>query len=264
LASDPTGRDAAAIRVASRQELRRTAYQLSRAPMELRRRRAPGEYCVARARYARATASGRTRASCRRRTWVVRSSWGEWLVMMDEELVRGKLLGALNAAKQKQTWTRVLELPDALDELDRWLKDDRQWSAQTRGRHWITLIDGVVAALEALGESVGAVLDAEARVRDLNDGKDPLNADKDVALHRRLSRAAGELAERACSVAALAAAWDDLEAAATTGSTDVERAARCLVSIAEWIGHGADAFVDRQLAFARYTNPRSKTGGLKS
>ncbi len=169
-------------------------------------------------------------------------------MMMDEERVRGKLLGALNAAKQKQTWTRVLELPDALDELDRWLKDDRQWSAQTRGRHWITLIDDVVAALEALGESVRAVLDVEARVRDLNDCKDPLNADKDVALHRRLSRAAGELAERACSVAALAAAWDDLEAAATTGSTDVERAARCLVSIAEWMGHGADALVDRQLA----------------
>jgi len=164
-----------------------------------------------------------------------------------EETVRTLLLTSLNAAKKDQPWPRVLEVRDAVDELRLWLSDDRQWGSQTRGRHWQSLIDDVVASLHALGDAAKRHLAVDAAIRELGECKVPFNADKaptDAALRRRLSRAVDSITERATVVEALTAAWEDLERSALAGRED-EPAGRHFLSLAAWLGHDTDSFVMR-------------------
>lgn len=164
---------------------------------------------------------------------------------VDEEAVRTRLLASLNAAKRDRPWPRVLEVRDAVDELGRWLSDDRQWSAQTRGRHWQSLIDDVVASLDNLGVATSVELAVEDAKRELADCKGLFGGEKapmDAALRRRLLLVVEGITSRAETADALAAAWADLERSALAGEED-EPAARQLLSLATWHGHEPDSLV---------------------
>ena len=155
-----------------------------------------------------------------------------------------------SAATRKRPWPEHLELRDAVDELRRWLADDRQW-ANTRGGHWRALLQDVNDALTDLGEDAQAAFAAPEFERRLNACRirfDEKRPPTDRALHRRLERLLDDLLSR-LQPDVLVAAWSDLRAAIDAGDDPFGPASHFL-SLAAWLGHSSEGvrrMIEREL-----------------
>ena len=115
---------------------------------------------------------------------------------------------ALHAAREEDPWPDQLQLYDALTELQRWLRDDRQWAADKGG--WRSLLADLRAALQAFGPDVQKRAAASTVLAELDVCHGMLgerDEQDDPALRRRLELLA-EAVERAFEpTEVLAAAW---------------------------------------------------------
>jgi hypothetical protein len=150
------------------------------------------------------------------------------------------LEGALAAAGRPSLGRPVLHPSHALKELGEWLEDDRQWH-QARARHWVSLIDDLLASCGSAGPALGAYLTqtADAALREIRDCKRGLAAQgsqpPDVSLRRGLERARRTLADTLGRTDALLAAWEDF--AGSRAARERDDRARALLDLAEAIGH---------------------------
>jgi hypothetical protein len=164
----------------------------------------------------------------------------------DQEQVNA-IVAALSAGKRDEPWPEHLQLPDALDELTRWLGDDHQWGAPQSSSHWRSLIQDVVDALNDLGPSARTELGVEQAIAEFDKCAAafvPKSVVKDPALRERLSQCADDITKRTEAPNGLIAAWDDVVASAADRDVAVG-AARAFLSLAMWIGHDAGVVVSR-------------------
>jgi hypothetical protein len=144
---------------------------------------------------------------------------------------------ALAAARQEESWPQ-LSLPDAIEELSRWLDDERQW-ARTSPHNWTSLMDDAIEGIGAFGPRVRQTTDAHGVRDQLKQCRTLLKADdtrSDPALRRRLRQLVDTTREQFQRPEALLAAWDDLTH--RVGDSDAaQRSARQLLALAAWIGH---------------------------
>ena len=169
------------------------------------------------------------------------------LMTGDEQEHVNAVVAALSAGKLDDPWPEHLQLPDALDELTRWLSDDHQWGAPQSASHWRSLIQDVVDALSDRGPSGQTELVAKQAIAELQQCAavfESKPAVKDPALRERLSECTDAITKRTAVPNALMAAWGDLVASAHDRDLGVA-AARGLLSLATWIGHDTDSFVRR-------------------
>ncbi len=132
-----------------------------------------------------------------------------------------------------------------VDELRRWLDDERQWN-ESRPRHWQTLMADVIDALDDLGSTTKTSI-AEAAFR--SEAKEcrrrfENDATVDEALRRRLSRLVADISRVAVAPDTLVSALDDL-VSAVGESNQARAAARHLLSLAEWAGHDIESLASR-------------------
>jgi hypothetical protein len=169
------------------------------------------------------------------------------LMTGDEQEHVNAVVAALSAGKLDDPWPEHLQLPDALDELTRWLSDDHQWGAPQSASHWRSLIQDVVDALSHLGPSGQTELVAKQAITELEQcaaAFESKPAVKDPVLRERLSQCADDITKRTEAPNALMAAWDDVVASAADRDVAVG-AARAFLSLATWMGHDAGGVVSR-------------------
>jgi hypothetical protein len=157
--------------------------------------------------------------------------------MSTPEQVVEQLDQALAAARQEESWPQ-LSLPDAIDELSRWLDDERQW-ARTSPHNWTSLMDDAIEGVRAFGPEVQRAIDALGICDQLKQCRALLRGDEtrsDPALRQRLRRLVNATREQFRRPDVLLAAWDDLSH--RLGESDTaERSARHLLALAAWTGH---------------------------
>ncbi len=157
--------------------------------------------------------------------------------MSAPEQIVEQLDQALAAARRDESWPQ-LSLPDAIEELSRWLDDERQW-ARTSPHNWTSLIDDTIEGIRALGSEVRGTTEAQGMCDQLKQCQALLKADEtrsDPALRWRLRRLVVTTREQFRRFDVLLAAWDDLTH--SVGESDAaERSARQLLVLAAWIGH---------------------------
>jgi hypothetical protein len=157
--------------------------------------------------------------------------------MSAPEQVVEQLDEVLAAARREESWPQ-LSLPDAIEELSRWLDDERQW-ARTSPHNWTSLIEDAIEGIRAFGPEVQRTTEAQGICGQLEQCRTLLKADEtrsDPALRQRLRRLVGTTQEQFRRPEVLLAAWDDLTHRVDDRDA-AERSARHLIALAAWIGH---------------------------
>jgi hypothetical protein len=154
----------------------------------------------------------------------------------------GKLLDVLGAAAQGQDWPTRMQLPDAVDELSLWIEDERQW-ARAWPRNWKSLMEDVIASAAAFGPATQAAANVPDLLRELKGCRSLLSTEEtrgDPALRRRVRGVVETTRERFQRNETLVAAWADV-AARVENREAAEIAARQLLALGAWCGHGRKA-----------------------
>src|ERR1700704_2785167 len=114
-----------------------------------------------------------------------------------EQIIEG-IEKALAAARRDEQWPDRLQLPDVVEELSRWLDDERQWFS-ARPHNWASLINDVIAALHAFGPEAQQTTECSGICDQLEKCRAMLNMDEtrsDPALRQRLRRLVSTIRER--------------------------------------------------------------------
>jgi hypothetical protein len=128
-----------------------------------------------------------------------------------EQVIEG-VSAALREAAREDRWPDPMPLTVAVDELSRWVDDERQWMTGSP-RNWKSLADDLLAALAVLGQETRSVLRADEIRRELEACRRLLSEEAtrtDPALRHRLRILVRMLRERYLTVEARVAAWIDL------------------------------------------------------
>lgn len=161
--------------------------------------------------------------------------------MLAPEQVIKQLDQVLAAARREESWPQ-LSLPDAIDELSRWLDDERQW-ARTAPHNWTSLLDDAIEGISAFGPEVREATEARRLCDQLKQCRALLNekeTSSDAALRQRLRRLVDTIREQFRRPEVLLAAWDSLTHRVEESDT-AERSARQLLALAAWVGHDSEA-----------------------
>lgn len=154
-----------------------------------------------------------------------------------EQIVEG-IEEALTAVRREEQWPDRLQLPDAVEELSRWLNDERQWSSAHES-NWVSLMNDVISAIRVFGPEAQQATKSSSLCDQLEECRAMLNTKEtrsDPALRRRLSRLLTTIRERFQRVEVLVATWTDLaHRAANPGAA--EQSARQLLALGAWLGH---------------------------
>jgi hypothetical protein len=171
------------------------------------------------------------------------------VTVSDEGLsqVRRAISDAAPAVPRRQWQDLDLDLPATLEELREWLADEHQ-AANTFPRHWVSLLDDVLWAVDGTGPLLRAALlrDHPRTVEELRACRAVLKRAKqppDASLRQRIARASQYLGRRLADEKVLVAAFRDLLNAI---EPDHARArARSLVALSVEAGHDGKWFPSR-------------------
>lgn len=179
----------------------------------------------------------------------------------DIEVARAIDVAVHLSTKTEEPWPERLELRDAIDELRRWLGDDRQWN-ESRSRHWRSLLNDLLESVGDLGPRTRTQLGQQALESEIKECRRRFDNDAtvDVALRTRLARFVEAVSAGAVMADVLIAAFDDLVQTASEPEAS-QRSARHLLTLAHWAGHDSELLVQRighELTFARPGQPQEQ------
>lgn len=154
----------------------------------------------------------------------------------EEQLDR--VLDALSSAAGPESFPLALELPDAVEELRRWMSDERQWR-HAHAASWTSLLDDLRRTMANIPDAVLATAGDPSQLREELDLCRAEAANKEIRREALLQRRLGDLINRLASglatAAAREAAWELLES--STDDESAMSAARLLLTLVRLSGH---------------------------